>query len=183
MGFFSKQRLNKGHEVERLMKDYGDAVLKTAYMYLKDMHRAEDVFQEVFIKIVKNYESFRGDSSEKTWIIRITINTCRDFLKSFWNTKVIQEEELLNSLEGSNTENEAIDNIENSKLFQQVLNLPSAYKEVIILYYYHSFSTAEIGKMLSIPEGTVRSRMSRGRELLKKSIIKEKTINGELESI
>lgn len=155
-----------------MIDDYGDMVLKTAYMYLKDMHRAEDAFQEVFIKAFKNYSSFRGESSEKTWIIKITINVCRDILKSFWNKRVIHGYEDILSISDNNAEEEAIENMGKQELFSKVLSLPAAYREAIILYYYHEFSTIEVSRILDIPEGTVRSRLSRGREMLKKYIIK-----------
>ncbi len=69
-------------EIQRLMDDYGDDVLRTSYMYLKDLQNAEDAFQEVFIRVFNKFESFKGESSEKTWIIRITINVCKDMLRS-----------------------------------------------------------------------------------------------------
>jgi RNA polymerase sigma-70 factor (ECF subfamily) len=75
-------------EIERLMGEYGDIVLKTSYLYLKDMQRAEDAFQEVFIKIYRKYGSFKGNSSEKTWIMSITINVCKDMLRNSWLKRV-----------------------------------------------------------------------------------------------
>lgn len=173
MAFFSKHKPDKNLEIERMINDHGDAVLKTAVMYLQDIHRAEDVFQEVFIKIFKGYDSFRRESSEKTWIIRITINTCRDFLKGLWNREVFPEDGMTFVPEENDPENMAIENMENRELFQRVVNLPTAYKEVILLYYYHGFNTVEISKILSISEGTVRSKLVRGRELLRKNMEKE----------
>lgn len=75
-------------EIERLINVYGEDVLRTSYMYLKDRQRAEDAFQEVFLKIYRKYDSFKGNSSEKTWIISITINVCKDLLRSSWLKRV-----------------------------------------------------------------------------------------------
>lgn len=66
-----EQKRNIEEELQRLMDTYGNDVLKTSYMYLKDLQKAEDASQEVFIKVFNKYESFRGESSEKTWIIKV----------------------------------------------------------------------------------------------------------------
>ena len=70
------------YDIEALMREYGNDVLRTAYSYVNDRAAAEDCFQEVFIKAYKNLSGFRGESSVKTWLIRITINVCKDYLKS-----------------------------------------------------------------------------------------------------
>ena len=75
-------------DLESMMCTYGNDVLRTAYMYVKNIHTAEDIFQEVFIKADRNKESFRGESSVKTWLIRITVNACKDYLKSAYNRRV-----------------------------------------------------------------------------------------------
>ncbi|WP_446898975.1 sigma-70 family RNA polymerase sigma factor [Clostridium sp. LBM24168] len=163
------------NELERLMNSYGNDVLRTAFVYLKDRHLAEDVFQEVFIKVYKNFHKFNGQSSEKTWILAITINTCRDVLRSSWIKRVLRfqdpEYEILNLKENSiDIDDKAIKNIEYEDLLKKVMNLPKKYKEVILLYYYNELSTPEISQTLKIPEGTVRSRLYRARDLLKYNI-------------
>lgn len=150
--------------MERLIDTYGKDVLRISYMYLKDKSLSEDAFQEVFIKIYKNYDSFQGKSSERTWIIRITINTCKDMLRSFWLRRVIVKDEIEFSDFG-----DVEQQFENKLLFDEVLKLPLTYKEVIILYYYQGFNTLEIGRILDVAEGTVRSRLHRAREILKKN--------------
>ena len=74
--------------VERLIEQYGQEVYKIAYFYMKETQLAEDVFQEVFYKVIKNYHKFNHQSSEKTWLIRITINTCKDMLRTSWIKRV-----------------------------------------------------------------------------------------------
>lgn len=162
-------------KLERLMNYYGNDVLRTAYIYLKDKHLAEDVFQDVFIKVYKNFHKFNGQSSEKTWILNITINTCRDVLRSSWIKRVFrfQNKEFISpkSIEIlNNIEDDVIKHIEHEELLKEIMDLPKKYREIIILYYYQQLSTPEIGKALQIPEGTVRSRLYRARELLKYSI-------------
>lgn len=157
-------------ELQRLMEAYGKDVLRTSYMYLKDMHKAEDAFQEVFIKIFNKFESFKGQSSEKTWIIRVTINVCKDMLRSSWLKRVLLTDEARSDIEYSDLDSRIIRKDENRLLFKEVVGLQPTLKEVIILYYYQDFSTAEISNILNIAEGTVRSRLHRARENLKKKL-------------
>lgn len=165
-------------EIKRLMNAYGNDVLRIAYLYLKDKHLAEDAFQEVFIKVYKNFDKFKKNSSEKTWIMSITMNTCRDILRISWFKKVlmfkdIDNDSLLDNCE--NIDNKVINKIQYKELLKEVMNLPRKYKEPIILYYYEELSTVDISKMLKIPEGTVRSRLFRARTILKSNI------NGRIE--
>lgn len=165
-------------EIERLINSYGDDVLRVAYLYVKDMHKAEDVFQDVFIKVFKKYDSFKGESSEKTWLMKITVNVCKDYFKSFWIKRVLlssdrdEDRENYNEDYGAQSlDDSIIKSIESKELLRLVMNLSIKYKEVIILYYYEGFTTREISEMLKLPEGTIRTRLFRGRELLKKNVV------------
>ncbi|MPM01170.1 sigma-70 family RNA polymerase sigma factor [Clostridium sp. C8] len=154
-------------EIQRLMDDYGDDVLRTSYMYLKDLQNAEDAFQEVFIRVFNKFESFKGESSEKTWIIRITINVCKDMLRSSWLKRVLLTDKLKEKNTIIGIDNKIIKEEENKILFEEVMSLSYRFKEVIILYYYHNYNTIEISRILNVAEGTVRSRLHRAREILK----------------
>lgn len=164
------ENLNLEEEIERLMNMYGEDVLRMSYLYLKDRQRAEDAFQEVFIKIYKKNGSFKGKSSEKTWIISITINVCKDYLRSSWFNRVFLTDNILHDSSGDNIDDAAIKSVENSIVFNEVIALKPALKDVILLYYYEEFDTVEISKILGIAEGTVRSRLHRAREILKNKI-------------
>ena len=165
--------------VELLIEDYGQDVLKIAYLYVKDQQLAEDIFQEVFYKVMKNYHKFEHLSSEKTWLIRITINTCKDLLRTSWLRRVTT----FGTLEEQNqtqyeqpfdmTQSES-----NNELYEMIMKLPQRYKEVILLFYYEDFSYDEMAKILNIPKGTVQSRLARGREKLKKMMEERGEISG-----
>ena len=165
--------------VERLIEDYGQDVLKIAYLYVKDQQLAEDIFQEVFYKVMKNYHKFEHLSSEKSWLIRITINTCKDLLRTSWLRRVTT----FGTLEEQNqtqyeqpfdmTQSES-----NNELYEMIMKLPQRYKEVILLFYYEDFSYDEMAKILNIPKGTVQSRLARGREKLKKMMEERGEISG-----
>lgn len=154
-------------QTRRLMEQYGNEVLRTAYMILKDRHRAEDAFQEVFIKVFRKYSGFKGESSEKTWLISITMNVCRDMLRSSWLKRVFPTDRIALQRGGADIEERLIRKDESKLLFESVMSLPEAFRETVVLYYYNGCDTAEIGRMLGTKEGTVRSRLHRARELLR----------------
>lgn len=157
------------NKVEKLIDDYGNDILRVAYMYLKDKSMAEDAFQEVFIKVYKNIDKLEDIEKEKSWLMTITVNTCKDILKSAWIRKMsfIGEREGEISATEENMETKIIKKIEGESILKKVMSLPEQYKDVILLYYYEEFSTVEIADILKIPEGTVRSRLYRGRQTLK----------------
>ncbi len=161
---------NKENKIKRLIDTYGNDVLRTSYMYLKNLQNAEDAFQEVFIKVFNKMEDFRGESNEKTWIIRITINVCKDMLRSSWFKRVLITDKLKDKIISEGIENRIIKIEENKILFEEVMSLSNKLKEVIILYYYHNCNTTEISKILNLAEGTVRSRLHRARETLKSKL-------------
>ena len=156
--------------VERLIEDYGQEVYRIAYFYIKDRQLAEDVFQEVFYKVMKNYHKFQHQSSEKTWLTRITINTCKDLLRTNWIKRVTT----FSTWQEPQSDYEAPFDIEKQEeyqeLYQMIQKLPTKYKDVILLFYYKELSYEEISQILGIPEGTVRSRLPLARIKLKKMI-------------
>ena len=124
--------------INRLIDRYGTEVLRISYLYVKDEQLAEDVFQEVFIKVFHHYNSFRHESSEKTWLIRITINTCKDFLRNYWIKHVnVVEPEAFSQL--AEEADDFLERMSKKRIFETILNLDPKYKDVIILYYYEGY--------------------------------------------
>jgi RNA polymerase sigma-70 factor, ECF subfamily len=160
-------------KIEQLMNDYGNDVLRIAYLYLKDKYLAEDVFQEVFVKVYKNYNKFKSNSSEKTWIMSITINTCRDMLRVSWFKKVFMLKDTDYDLQidtNENIDDKVAEKVQYEELLKEVMNLPYKYRVPVILYYYEGLSTSDISVSMKIPEGTVRSRLFRARTILKSNL-------------
>jgi RNA polymerase sigma-70 factor (ECF subfamily) len=157
-------------EMGRLMDAYGRDVMRISWLYLKDRHRAEDAFQEVFLRVYKRFEGFKGMSSEKTWIISITINVCKDILKSSWLKRVLPFGRIREESTFGQVDDTIIRLDERRILLGEVMSLSPILKDVIILYYYKEFNTVEISKILDIPEGTVRSRLHKAREVLRNKI-------------
>lgn len=156
------------YDIETLVRKYGNDVLHTAYMYVKDNHLAEDIFQDVFIKVNQKLSTFRGGSSIKTWIIRITINTSKDYLKSAWNQKVVPMTEFQENTFASEDDYTAIEQEDENQLIRQtVMKLPDKFKDIVLCVYYHDMSIKESALLLHIAEGTAKSRLSRAKDKMK----------------
>lgn len=158
--------------INRLIDRYGTEVLRICYLYVKDEQLAEDAFQEVFIKVFQHYNSFRHESSEKTWLIRITINTCKDFLRNYWYRNVnMVEPEAFHQV--ADEQGDFLDNISRKEIFEAILELDPKYKDVIILYYYEGYKIKEIANILETTTGTVSSLLSRARGELRRRLEEE----------
>ena len=146
-------------EVRRAIDQYADMVTRLCLLRLKSRADSEDVFQEVFLK----YAMFRGEFTsaehEKAWLIRVTLNACRDSLRSAFRTKTVPLE-LLG--EQAAPEQRAV--------LSEMLALPQKYRDVLYLHDYEGYTAAETGEILGKKENTVYSLLSRGRELLRRAM-------------
>ena len=152
--------------MEQVFHDYGDGIFRVCVSMLGDYQMAEDAFQETMLRIWRNLSSFRGESTLKTWITRIAMNTCRDFLKSNyyrqWKTMVSPEDVTLSY--------HPPDAAGGGEVTGAVSGLPQKYREVIVLRYYKELSLKEIADVLGIPLFTVSTRLRKARELLQKKL-------------
>lgn len=151
---------NKGY-IHYLIETYSDMLIRISYSYMKNLSDAEDITQEVFIKLLEKRPDFKNKTHEKSWLIRVAINLSKDKLKSsyFKNTTSL-EDDFVDTTQ------------EDTDVIQAVLSLPVKYRSIVFLYYYENYSISEISNILNIKESTVGSQLSRGRKLLK-SILKE----------
>lgn len=154
-----------------ILDTYADMVMRIAYQNVRNMAEAEDICQDVFLKLIERERSFESEEHIKAYIIRITINRCRDYLKSGWfrkrvhmNETVIMEYSAGNS--GTVRQNTS-DYREEENILEKVLELPVNYKNVIYLYYYEGYSVKEISALLHKKEGTVKTWLARARQQLK----------------
>jgi RNA polymerase sigma factor (sigma-70 family) len=154
---------------EKIMDEYGDRLTKLSYNYTKDWSLAEDIVQDVFITCYKEYENFDKIVSYKAWIFRITINKCKDLLKSSIFKRVVTNSNLLllNKSSELSPEMSIIKSSEEEFLATCVLLLPIKYREVITLYYYEELSIEEISEILKINRNTIKTRLNRARMKLK----------------
>lgn len=167
----------KKADLEAWMGDYGTSLLRMSFLYLKDLHMAEDVVQETMVKAYFQYDDFRGQSSVKTWLTRIAINLCRDCRKSAWFQRVNCVEALAEIMESGNDRNiedevgvQVERKYRNKDLLASIMQLPLKYREVILLHYYQGFSTKETAGILSVPESTVSTRLRRAKAALKRGL-------------
>ena len=159
----------KGEAYHELINLYGNRLLKTTYLIVKDEKYAEDIVQETFIRVFKYIENFKGDSSIYTWIYRISHNVAMDFLKSSITT--VPYEDYFQSED--DIEAILILNMEIEDMRIALNHLSYIYKEVLVLFYFEDLSIKEISEILDEKEGTIKSRLSRGRLALKKFLVKE----------
>ena len=152
--------------IRRLMESYGDAMLRMCYLSLHDVMLAEDAVQDSFLKAYQKWYTFRGECSEKTWLMRIAVNTCRDYRRRAWmrwNDRRADVEQLI--LPGGTPVDSADDTV-----LRAVMALPPREKEAVLLRYYQQMKLGEIAQALDIPEGTVTSRLNRARAKLRRQL-------------
>ncbi len=154
--------LEKERTLARLMERHGDAIVRLCTLHLRDAQLAQDAAQETFLKAYRALEQFRGESSEKTWLSRIAINTCRSMRRSAWFRLVD-----LGALRESLPAPEQPFGVEEDEMTFAIAGLRAKYREVILLYYYQQMRVAEIAQALGIPEKTVSTRLSRARNMLR----------------
>lgn len=143
--------------VSKALDDYATIVFRIAFVHLKNYADAEDVVQEVFFKLYKTNTQFADSEHLKAWLLRVTINHCKSIQCSFWNKHVYTTDDVVASITDESKRN----------VVTAVLELPEKYRDVIYMFYYEGYSTAEIARLLNQKEPTVRTRLKRGRELLK----------------
>ncbi|WP_378126371.1 RNA polymerase sigma factor [Cohnella boryungensis] len=154
--------------LNELMTAYGKDVWNYAYSMTRKWDLADDITQEVFIKVFRNMHAFRRDASVKTWLLTITRNTAIDFQRSAFFRKVTLSDFVEDYGERRSVEQEVLESSAMSEMWKMVLGLPKKYREVIILFAHHQLSLKEIAQVLDVTEGTVKSRMFHARQKLSK---------------
>lgn len=151
-------------QARRLVDAYGDMILRISFQYLKQTSDAEDICQTVFLKYLTNAPDFDNFEHEKAWIIRTTINTCKDHLKSafFRRTVSLEEAAAVAAPQAPDTE-----------IMDAVKTLPENYRISIYLFYYEDYSAREIGQLLGKSEATVNQYLSRARRKLRSYLTEE----------
>ena len=138
---------------------YSKTVAKTAFSYLKNTTDAEDITQEVFLILMQKHPIFENEEHIKAWLIRVTINKCKNHLKSGW-------------FKSNNPLTEDIPYLppEQNNILSAVLSLDIKYRIPVHLYYYEGYSIKEIADIIKVPISTISTRLARGRKILKNRI-------------
>lgn len=147
-------------QAQRALELYGDTVRRICFLNLKSKEDTEDIFQNVFLKFLMFQGEFQSENHEKAWFIRVTINACKDLLKSFHRRNKVP----LEAVEEFAAEQES------RELLEVVLALPEKYKVPLYLFFYENYTAVEIAAMTGKKVNTVYSCLSRGKALLKEKL-------------
>ncbi|MFC1564194.1 RNA polymerase sigma factor [candidate division KSB1 bacterium] len=166
------QRLKQGEKIacKELYEMYKDKVYSTSVRFLRNFHDAEDASQEIFLKIFRNINRFRGDSSLNTWIYRIAVNTCMDRLKSRMHT---EKEDDIYEVEETNVKisREYLPGNDLNIIENEIEKLPDRCKAVFILRAVEGFKHEEISKILQVSVGTSKSQYFNAKAILRKNLL------------
>ena len=149
-------------EANRAIDRYADLVRRVCMIHLKNHADTEDVFQTVFLKYVTGTTEFESEEHEKAWFIRVTINACKDLLRSFFRSRTVSLDDLL----------EQPDQVpeDHREVLEAVLALPDKYRDVVYLHYYEGYTAPEIGTILHKNPNTVYTLLTRARDELRKML-------------
>lgn len=155
-------------KTDEIIDKYADMVYRIAVNETGNREDAQDIFQEVFLRLVRYHDRIANEEHLKAWLIRVTINCAKKQKGSFWNRKVALVEKSVQEQSDERTANayETVESVD-SPVLLAVRELPEKYRSVVYLFYYEEMSIAQIGKLLGEKESTVKSRLYRAREVLK----------------
>ena len=166
---------------EQLIAGYQQKIFNIAYRYIGNYHDAADISQEIILKIYRSLPRFRGDASFSTWVYRISINACHDYAAKCRDQRQKSLDSFVQTLDGdlsleiadlsSMPENNYISKEKCAYLQKLIIGLPEEYRVIIILREIEGLSYTEIEDCLKLPLGTVKSRINRAREALRKKIV------------
>ena len=142
---------------EAIYYRHKDTVYRIAFTYMKNRQESEDVLQDVFLKLYTSAPAFDGDEHERRWLIRVTVNQCKNRLQLYWHTKRCSLEQM----------GDIADSPDDREVIAAVLELPEKPRIAVYLYYVEGYKCREIAEILQIKESTVKMRLKRGRELLR----------------
>ena len=156
---------------EQIVEAYSEAIYHTAYLYLRKRDVAEDIVQEVFTTFFEKQAQFKGAASIKTYLIRMTINRCYDYHRS-WKNKAHDWIEYFTVKSNENVEQTYATKESASELLDAISQLKPKLREVIILYYFEELLIREIAEVLQCNENTIQTRLARGKMQLKAVLVK-----------
>lgn len=155
------------------VEQLGDTVYRYAVIHLKSEAEAQDVYQEVFLKLYEKQPEFESMEHAKAWLLRVCINMCKNKLRYSFMHSHKELDERVNNIADKTSENE-----NQVDIVHYLKQLPEKYSRIIYLYYYEEYKSAEIAEICEMKESTVRSLLKRGREKLKEILVKEGISNG-----
>ena len=149
-------------EVNRAIEKYSNTIRRLCMVHLKNHADTEDIFQTVFLKYVLSSVSFENDEHEKAWFIRVTINACKDLLKSFFRSRTVPLDEVLE--QPAQTEPDYRD------VWEAVLSLPQKYRDVVYLHYFEDYTAPQISRILGKNVNTIYTLLTRAKQMLREKL-------------
>ena len=151
---------------DEVVRYYSPMVYRIALTKTQSSHDADDIFQDVFLKLVMNEKPFDCEEHRKAWLIRVTINCCNSHFTVPWRKNVDSlDDAIMSQIPDEDSETDGI--FDGPDVYAEVLKLPQNMREVILLYYYEEMSIREIAFVLQTSEVNVKKRLSRARQKLK----------------
>lgn len=164
-----KVEIDREASLTYLVEKYEVTLFRTCYMDLRDRELAEDAVQETFLKAYRALDTFRGECSEKTWLMRIAINVCRDMRRSAW-VRFVDHSQSFDLLPEPA---QADDGFRSLDLAKGIMQLPVKQREAVLLYFYHDMTMREIGEVLGVSAPVVSKRIRQACERLQKVLGRE----------
>ena len=155
--------LSRDFSFDEIIEKYADTVFRICFIFMKNNTDAEDVFQNVFLKLYELQPTFNDADHIRAWLITVARNECKNQLRSFWRRNVTCIDEVLLPEKTA----------KNSEIIGSVLRLPLRYRDILYLFYFEDYKISELSAMLKMKESTVKTRLKRGRNLLKDELLKE----------
>lgn len=149
-------------ETIKAIERHSHTVRRLCMVHLKNYADTEDIFQTVFLKYVLSSVSFESEEHEKAWFIRVTINACKDLLKSFFRSRTVSLEEVL--------EQPSKLGPDHREVLEAVLSLPQKYRDVVYLHYFEDYTAPQISRILDRNENTVYTLLTRSRKMLREKL-------------
>ncbi len=149
-------------EVERAVELHSDTVRRLCMIHLKNYADTEDIFQTVFLKYALSSVLFESEEHERAWFIRVTINACKDLLKSFFHSRTVSLDELM--------EQPAALPPDHREVIEAVLALPQKYRDVVYLHYFEDYTVPQISRILGKNVNTIYTLLTRSRRMLREKL-------------
>ncbi|WP_342527078.1 sigma-70 family RNA polymerase sigma factor [Chryseomicrobium sp. FSL W7-1435] len=160
----------KNDRLNEAMQEHGDMIKRVIYSYVRDLQKAEDLTQDTFLKFYIGIESFEGRASLKTYLYRIAVNESLNYLKSWHAQKVKFSDKLKIFRKRASNEDSLLEKEQTSELHKVLESMPLHYRESLWLHYYAELSVNETAEVLGCSPNTVKTRLTRGRELLRNEL-------------
>ncbi|MCL2031009.1 MAG: sigma-70 family RNA polymerase sigma factor [Oscillospiraceae bacterium] len=147
--------------IRRTVEDYADMITRIAFQNVKNHCDAEDIMQEVFVRLMRGPE-FKDESHKKAWLIRVTLNLCKNWNSTYWNRNTVPLEAVLREAEAADAR---------ESVPEELWELPPSYRSTLYLYYYEGYSVPEIAQIFGRSKNTISSWLTRARRQLKTLIL------------